>query len=100
MLIVTGTITVDPGQMDEVMSAARDAMRASRAESGCVAYTFSPDPLEPGVLNVLECWNDQHALSTHLSSAHIATFLERIGPALTGMDVLKHQVASSGPVFE
>lgn len=100
MLIVTGTVEVDPDRVDDLMDAVRTATIATRAEDGCLAYSFSVDLLEPSVVNVVERWRDQEALSAHLASPHITAFLAEAGPAIKGMDVLKYEIASSAPVFE
>lgn len=100
MLIVTGTIEIDPARVDEVLAAVRTVTEATRAEDGCLAYVFALDAIEPGVINVVERWRDQESLAAHLASPHIADFLTAAGPAMTGMDVLKYEIASSGPVFE
>ena len=36
-------------------------MRTSRAEAGCLEYTFSADPLEPGRVVLFERWESQAA---------------------------------------
>ncbi len=100
MLIVTGTVEVDPDQVDELMAAVRTATAATRVEDGCLAYSFSVDLLDPAIVNVVERWRDQEALTAHLASPHIAAFLTEAGPAIKGMDILKYEIASSGPVFE
>lgn len=100
MLIVTGTVEVDPERVDDLMEAVRTATIATRAEDGCIAYSFSVDLLDPSTVNVIERWRDQASLTAHLASEHIAAFLTEAGPAIRGMDVLKYEVASSGPVFE
>lgn len=44
---------------------------ASRAEHGCLAYSYSEDVLEAGLIRVQELWRDAHALERHWASAHL-----------------------------
>jgi quinol monooxygenase YgiN len=47
---------------------------ASRAEDGCVEYSYAEDILERGLIHVKELWRDQAALDRHFASNHIATW--------------------------
>ena len=57
------------------MPTARDAMErmitASRAEEGCLAYSYAEDILEPGLIHVAERWKDEAALKRHWKSEHL-----------------------------
>lgn len=44
---------------------------ASRAETGCVAYVYSEDVFDPGLIHVKEMWVDQSALDRHFEAAHL-----------------------------
>jgi quinol monooxygenase YgiN len=48
-------------------------MRTSRAEDGCLEYTFAADPLEPGRVILFERWENQAALDAHLAAISAAT---------------------------
>jgi quinol monooxygenase YgiN len=67
MVIVSGVFEVEPQQRTEFLAGRHDAMRASRAEPGCLEYTFSADPLEPGRVLLFERWESQDSLDEHLS---------------------------------
>jgi quinol monooxygenase YgiN len=47
---------------------------ASRAEPGCVEYSYAEDVLDPGLIHVKEVWIDQSALDLHFASDHIAAW--------------------------
>ena len=47
---------------------------ASRAEDGCIAYAYSEDLLEPGLVHVNELWRDREALTAHFKTAHMANW--------------------------
>ena len=69
MVIVSGVFTVDPEQRDAFVDGRREGMRTSRAEPGCLEYTFSADPLDPGRVLLFERWESQDALHAHLALA-------------------------------
>ena len=71
MLIVAGTFRLPR----ERRSAAREAMNrviaASRAENGCIAYSYAEDLLEPGLFRVSEAWENREALAAHFEAPHM-----------------------------
>lgn len=100
MILITGKISLDPARKDEASEAAVEMMQATRAEEGNVEYAFTWDLVEDGVMRVIEQWESQEALDRHFQEPHMATFTGRIGACgMTGMEVTKHEVSRSGPVF-
>jgi quinol monooxygenase YgiN len=68
MIVVGGEFEVDPAQRDAFIAERVEAMRRSRAEAGCLEYTFAADPLEPGRVVLYERWTDQASLDAHLAA--------------------------------
>ena len=68
MIIVGGEFVVEPEDRDAFIAGRLDAMRTSRAEPGCLEYTFSADPLDPARVLLFEKWEDQESLNAHLSA--------------------------------
>jgi quinol monooxygenase YgiN len=66
VVIVGGTFAVDPGQRDQFIANHHDMIRTSRAEAGCLEYTYSADPIDPGRVVLFEIWESQDALDAHL----------------------------------
>src|SRR6476661_7650583 len=66
MVIVGGTFEFDPDKRDLFLASRTQMMRVSRAEPGCLEYTFAADPLDPGRVVLYERWTDQDALDAHL----------------------------------
>ena len=81
MVIVAGTFQVDPEQRDAFLAGRIDRMHTSRAEPGCLEYTFSADPLDPGRVLLFERWATQDDLDAHLAASPAP-------PASPGTDVL------------
>ena len=68
MVIVTGEFFVESGEREAFIAGRVEAMRASRAEPGCIEYTFGADPLDGTRVVLLERWASQEALDVHLSA--------------------------------
>ena len=47
-------------------------VEASRAEAGCLEYSYAEDVMEPGLIRVTERWKDRAALERHLAAPHLA----------------------------
>jgi hypothetical protein len=65
-MIVGGRFVVPAGREAEFVEGRHAVMARSRAEPGCITYTFGVDPLEPGVVNLFERWESRAALDAHL----------------------------------
>ena len=99
MLIIAGTLTFDPTKTEQAKEAAAEVMAATQAEPGCITYAFSLDMADPATIRVFEAWESQEALDAHFQTPHVAAFSAKVADlGISGMDLLKHQVASSGPV--
>ena len=72
MVIVGGTFSVDPGLREQFLAERSDLMRRSRAEPGCLEYTFSADPLDRGRVVLFERWESQAHLDLHLAATRAA----------------------------
>ena len=86
MVIVAGTLEVDPSQRDGYLAGLIDRMHTTRAEPGCLEYTYSADPSNPRRVMLIERWASQKDLD-----AHIAVALAR--PASSGPAVKPHAVS-------
>jgi quinol monooxygenase YgiN len=69
MVIVGGAFVIEPDQREEFLAGRHDAMRASRAEPGCLEYTLSADPIDPSRVVLFERWASQEALDAHLAAS-------------------------------
>jgi quinol monooxygenase YgiN len=70
VIIVGGTFEVEPDQREAFMASRLDAMVRSRAEAGCLDYTFAADPIVPGRVILFERWESQEHLDAHLAAPH------------------------------
>ena len=99
MLIIAGTLDLPPENRAKLLEAAEPLMRASEAEDGCDTYRLMADPLDSGRVRIFERWQSEAALANHLAQPHMAEFGASIGAlGVTGNDLLKYQISSSGPL--
>jgi quinol monooxygenase YgiN len=72
MLIVMGTVRIDPAKIPAALLAMAKMVAASNAEDGCLLYAYSQDLLDPGLVRISEQWADRGALKAHFETPHMA----------------------------
>lgn len=99
MLIVAGTISIDPADIDKLRAAAAIMMTATHEESGCVEYVFSVSVSEPGDVQIFEVWESAADLENHFTLPHMATFRATLAEiTITGRNLHRYEVASYEPM--
>lgn len=94
-VIVAGPVFVEPTDRDRVVAGLRVVVEAARRYPGCLDVSISPDPLDPGRVNIFEHWETPEILDAWRAIAPPPTF-----PAEIKEDrVRKHVVTRSGPAF-
>jgi quinol monooxygenase YgiN len=73
VVIVCGRFELEPDQRDAFLAERLELMRSSRAEAGCLEYTFAADPLESDRVVLFERWESQAALDAHLAGVSAKT---------------------------
>ena len=73
-LIIAGTVRVPPENLDRLRPHMAAMLAASRAEDGCLAYSYAEDVAEPGLIRVFETWRDQAAIDAHFQAPHMAAW--------------------------
>jgi quinol monooxygenase YgiN len=72
MIIVEGYVRLqDPADFDRVRTEAEAQVASSRAEGGCIDYTYAIDVLDPCIMRVLERWQSWEALDQHFQQPHM-----------------------------
>ncbi|UCI09194.1 putative quinol monooxygenase [Mesorhizobium sp. B1-1-8] len=74
MLLIIGTVRLPPDRLAEAKPAMERMISGSRAEPGCLGYSYAQDVLDAGLIHVSEIWSDRAALDAHFKSAHIAAW--------------------------
>ena len=74
MLLIVGTVRLPAATLSIARPAMQAMIEGSRAEPGCIDYSYAEDVLDPGLIHVMELWRDQASLDRHFASAHIKTW--------------------------
>ena len=74
MIVVNAIIEVDASTLSAMREAIITMEDASRAEDGCLDYTFSQELRDPNTLRITEAWRSMEDLAAHFATPHMATF--------------------------
>jgi quinol monooxygenase YgiN len=66
-IIVSGTLHVDPAQRAAYLEARVPILEHARQAPGCLDFSLSADPLDPGRVNVYERWRSREHLLAYRS---------------------------------
>jgi quinol monooxygenase YgiN len=80
-VIVMGTASLAPGEIDRLSDAMHSQLTATRAEDGCEHYSFASDGIDPDRLHITERWRDAAALAAHFAAPHMAVFNSALAQA-------------------
>lgn len=102
MIIIAGTIDIDPARFDACLEASVPLQKATRDdEPGCLAYCFAADPVVVGRIQVFELWADEASLAAHFTHANYLTMRTVLGSfGLRGADTNKYLTTVSEPVYD
>ncbi len=81
MLILSGTVKMNPDDVAKIHDAALAMMAATREEDGCIEYEFSEVIGEPGTMRIFEKWESVAALEAHFVAPHMAVWREAMSAA-------------------
>ncbi|MFM5885101.1 MAG: putative quinol monooxygenase [Novosphingobium sp.] len=73
---VIGQFRLPPERMAEARAAMARVVTATRAEDGCLAYSYAEDMLDPGLIRVSELWASRAHLAAHFTAPHMARWQE------------------------
>ncbi|KUR72931.1 antibiotic biosynthesis monooxygenase [Novosphingobium fuchskuhlense] len=76
MILVMGSFRVAPEHIDALLPLARKVAVETRAEQGCIQYSYAQDIDDPALFHVSERWTDRAALAAHARSAHMAEWVK------------------------
>jgi quinol monooxygenase YgiN len=74
MIILAGSIRVPVDKLDAARPVLETIVTATRAEPGCVAYSFSFDVMDKGLVRIFEIFANEEALAAHRASPHMAAW--------------------------
>jgi quinol monooxygenase YgiN len=94
-IILAGSFRLPVVRLDEAKPHLEAVIAATRAEDGCLIYSYGHDANDPGLIRVFETWRDQAAVDAHFASAHMQTWRtarERLG--ISERRIFAYEVAS------
>jgi len=71
MIIVAGVLEIRSGSLEVLRPHMETMLAASRAEPGCLSYSYAIDLLEPHIVRVHEEWRTADDLERHFASDHL-----------------------------
>jgi len=74
VIVLAGTVRVAPGMREAALPHIRAIVEASRAEPGCLEYSFAFDVKDDHLLRIFECFVDDAAREAHRNSPHMAAW--------------------------
>lgn len=74
MIILAGSIRIAKGSRDKALGPINDMVNATRAEPGCLEYSFAFDVLDDHRVRIFEVFQDDAAVAAHRASAHMASW--------------------------
>ncbi|HXA39075.1 MAG TPA: putative quinol monooxygenase [Phenylobacterium sp.] len=98
-VIIAGTMRVPPENLAGLKPHMLAMLAASRAEDGCLTYSYGADVGEPGLIRVFEAWRDQAAIDAHFKTPHMAAW--RAAGAQFGVfdrKLIAYETASERPL--
>ena len=84
MIIVAGTISVDPTDFEAYRAAAGAMIDATLTEDGCETYNFAQSVVDPTEVRIFEVWQSREHLETHFRAPHMETFRAALGELKIG----------------
>ena len=96
MIVVNGTFRLPADRIDTALPAMKRVIAASLEERGCLAYAYSRDILDPGLIRVTEAWADGETLARHFETPHMQMWKqEREALGMTDRAITMHAVKHS-----
>ncbi len=100
MIVIAGSVQINPDLRDVVIAAATKMREATVAEPGNLAYRFAFAMDDPNIVVLHEEWVDQAALDEHFATPHMAEFSGAFGSLLTSApDFWKFTVTDKVSLF-
>lgn len=81
MIIVTGEARFGEGEIARLTDVLAANIAATRAEEGCLAYSYAVDLGDPNLLHISEQWRDEAAVEAHMTAPHMGPLMAALGAA-------------------
>jgi quinol monooxygenase YgiN len=95
MIIVSGTMTMNPAIIADFKVDVAAMRPKVLAEDGCSHYSLLVEDEATGLVNVMEYWRDDAALKVHFTMPWIADFFAKYVGHMQASTVQVHDVAGA-----
>jgi quinol monooxygenase YgiN len=92
MIIIAGSLTVDPAHRDRYLEIFADVTPTARRAPGCLDFVQAADPVDPARINVYERWDTEEHLHAFRTSGGPPPPDD--APEILAGDVHKYRVSS------
>jgi quinol monooxygenase YgiN len=90
MLIIAGSLVLDPDHRAAFLAANADAVRQARSTAGCLDFVQAADPLDPSRINVFERWDTEDHLLAFRGAGQPASD----SPPIQSADVRRYLISA------
>jgi quinol monooxygenase YgiN len=98
-VVVAGTFRIPVENLPALRPHLRAVVEATRAEDGCLVYSYGEDMLEPGLIRVFEVWRDQAAVEAHFAAPHMKAWQSaRAALGFSNRDIRAYETSSERPL--
>ena len=84
MIIITGSVSLQPDRRDEAIALGCEHSARSRDEDGCVSHNCYIDAEDDNRLHFFEQWRDMDAVQKHFAVPESGAFVREIGALAIG----------------
>lgn len=94
MIVVSGTIVIDPSKVDRGIELTRELMARTREEPGNISYEFFSALEDPARYHVFEEWESEEAIAAHNASEHFLAFMTATADlGVSHVELYRYEVA-------
>lgn len=99
MIIVAGTIRVPEDKIDALIPVARETLKATRGEAGCITYSYAFDLEDRGLVRVFEQWDSVGHLEAHFKQPHMGPWRAKLAEVgASGRDIKRYDADTGVPL--
>lgn len=98
MFFISGTMTMNPDVIDDMVADVAAMADTVRAEDGCLHYSLLVEDKAAGLVNVVEMWRDDEALAVHFNQPHITSFFGKYFPEMRDSTLKIYDISGERPL--
>jgi quinol monooxygenase YgiN len=93
LIVIAGSVRIE--KLDVAKPHIAAIVAATRAEPGCMAYSFAHDVNEPGLVRIFEIFANAEAVAAHRASPHMAEWRSHHAQmGMTERNLSEYEIAS------